>query len=37
MDEPTAALSATEAGRLLAVARRLRDQGAAPAARPICA
>src|SRR4051794_24681881 len=29
MDEPTAALSATEAQRLLAVARRLRDRGAA--------
>jgi len=29
MDEPTAALSATEAQRLLDVARRLRDQGAA--------
>ena len=29
MDEPTAALSATEAGRLLQAARRLRDRGAA--------
>src|SRR4051794_17598938 len=29
MDEPTAALSATEAERLLDVARRLRDRGAA--------
>jgi rhamnose transport system ATP-binding protein len=29
MDEPTAALSATEAARLLSVARRLRDRGAA--------
>ncbi len=29
MDEPTAALSATEAERLLAAARRLRDRGAA--------
>ncbi|MFN2539842.1 MAG: sugar ABC transporter ATP-binding protein [Mycobacteriales bacterium] len=29
MDEPTAALSATEAERLLSVARRLRDRGAA--------
>ena len=29
MDEPTAALSAAEAGRLLDVARRLRDGGAA--------
>jgi rhamnose transport system ATP-binding protein len=29
MDEPTAALSAVEAGRLMDVARRLRDRGAA--------
>ncbi len=29
MDEPTAALSATESARLLQVARRLRDRGAA--------
>jgi rhamnose transport system ATP-binding protein len=29
MDEPTAALSATEAARLHSVARRLRDRGAA--------
>ena len=29
MDEPTAALSAVEAGRLMDVARRLRERGAA--------